>query len=643
MKRIFTLICLTAGLAAAADAADRIAIDFNKGLGGCTVLDFSEAAADKLYYKTDKATFANSWSLMSVTPEELTLKENAVISDIARDGIKAAVTISRLEGGESPATMLRLPALDVAEGAWLKWTAKSIHDFARNSYTVMVTTGDPDDIETYTELATIEKEDYFFATHMLSLVEYAGKTVTIGFLNNDAEGYMLAIKDVYAGIPEWGYGAKNVGDHFFGRNEQAAVTLAVTNYGGKAIKAFNVLPTDGREQVLGSIEGIEIPIGETAEVYIPVDASVGYPERYEVGAQFEDDTNQLLLNDFINVSEFKRRPLVEKFTATWCNNCPRLGWVTHYYTHLFGDEAIYLEPHVSNGAGTDWNGCNEYVMPIAYCVGGDYPSLMINREFRQNSTKAFDHTPFLKASMAPCTVGINLEVLEFEAGAVKARATVTSSEDIDNADGYYRIGFTLAEHHAAVADDEYQQRNTVNFDDAFYSNEAHYIPKVYPRDITKFQNVVRGPADGGTGIVGSLPATIKAGEVYEYIWTSLIPESVKDPMDLMLVATMVRYIENKGSSPALVLNADAKELDTKTGIGSVTGTASHLSATAEGEAIRVSFAKAGNYSVSAYDTLGQLLSTASGNGSEALLPCPDGVVIIRAVLDGTAETLKITK
>lgn len=565
MKRIFTAITLLAS-AATLFAAD-LAFDFTQGLPQeISVADYSGAQIDPAYYYTSRYDFQTGWYLQPVTADDCSVKE----------GVNSMVTLSRLADGTTPDAWLILPEFEADANACLYWEAKSIHFSARNSYDIMISEGSADRAD-FKLLNHIQDEEYFYTPRCISLSQYAGKKIRIAFVNNDPKGYMLSIGRVALGNPEWGLKAERSGHIFFGANDEKTIEFKVANFGiDSDLKILSIVDSENPENVLGSLDIEAMPVvGEHSFYNVPFSAEVGTALKYNLVATLDDGSTRTLLSDWLNVSYFRRRALLEKASGTWCNNCPRVMYATHLMQHRLGIDGIFAETHISNRI--DQNSCDAYLQPISYCpnIGGDYPAVSINHGSKLANTKAFELGIYEPAMKEECTADVAVKVNEFDGKHLDVTATVISAIDIDNSADAYRVAFILGDAHVTLTADEFPQKNQGLPNTTLYYGEVNFLPTTFPRDITVFHNITRATSEnGGAGIPGSLPAEIKAGEHYQVKWTLELPENVTDPDNMQLTAMFLKFEKNAGKNPSPVFNACAvkparPELPDPSGIDSI--------------------------------------------------------------------------
>lgn len=557
MKHYFQhLVCASAFLAcasAAFAATPELNLIFDAPLKDVVSNDYSDATVDPAYYYTAKREFSTGWYYQNVSADD----------GLSKEGVGTYVSLSRLSDKANPDAWLLLPKFVAESSDWLVWKAKSIHDSFKNSYDVMIAV-DGDAKSDFKILCHVDKEDYFFNTHAISLAEYAGKNVTIAFVNNDPSGYMLALREVHAGKADSGILAERIGHIFFGKADEKSLDFRLSNFGTQAqLISLKVVEKANPENELGSKTIESLPaIGESVDVSIDFDAEVGTALQYDLVAMFDDGSSRTLLSDWLNVSHFRRRALLEKASGTWCNNCPKVTYATHVMRHRLGIDGIFAETHVSNRI--DENHCDSYLSTVSYSpfIGGDYPAVSINRAKKLSTTKPFEYesTVFQVAMTESCIADITADVKKYDGQSLSVEATVTVAEDIDNSSDFYRVLFLVGEKNVALSESDSQQKSQ-GFIDHYYG-EVSFLPTRFPRDITVYENLSRFCSEnGGAGIPASLPSELKADTPYTVKWDCTIPEIVTDPDNLQLIAVFLKYEKNAGSTPTPAFNSFATDIE----------------------------------------------------------------------------------
>lgn len=484
-----------------------------------------------------------------------------------------------------------LPKVTISQGDVFEWRARSMHYDARDSYRILAATVENPTPSDFDIIAEIENEAWIPTRHTLSLDAFTGKEVTFAIQHlTGTQGYILAIEDIHIGaFADRGIEVSQKGAHFFGGDEEAALTLGIKNFGytpgstsALKIDIAKVSP-DGE---LGSeISGVEtftveytVPtLGEEAEISLPLALNVGESVRYTVYDSSSSLPSLPILSDYINRSAFRRTMMLEKFTGTWCNSCPAMNTPAHRYVEHLKDECLYIEAHVKNAGGGDINGYNAYTTPVQWCLGGSYPTLIFNREHKQNDSNPLNTDAYAAAMTTPCIADVKILDATIDGDVVTARVEVRVAEPIDNSADTYRIAMAVTQDEVTLRPTDYLQKNRYAGNNTPLYNEVNFLPSEFPVDLTLFHHVVRFGPEGCIGISESLPAQLVPGETYSCTWSAdmstdrdyrKLPTLLRD--HLRLVASMVYFKENKGKVPNNVLNCASTSLSpSNAGISSI--------------------------------------------------------------------------
>ena len=598
------------------------------------VENYSQAPLDALFYAA-KFSMTPGWNVRTVSNEN---ESSAAV---------CAAVATQMAEGASPDAWLYLPALTVETGDALQWTARSLAHDLKDSYQIMYSLEDTLDPTKYMLLSSVAEESYYWTTRSISLDDFAGKTVRLAFVSNKP-GYMLAIRELQLGLPAMGLKATNTGRRFYSPEIEPRADFSVADFGVSAapveFEAVVDLPSESRGRSLGKVAAGEKRDG-LYSVSIPLDMQCGEAFKYTIQAKLADGKTVKAGSEYANFGDYTRKVLIEKFTGTWCNACAKAIYVSHIYEHQLGEEGVYLEAHSPGTGGIDRNGVPEYIASFKTEYGKtfNYPTFWLNRSFAQEEYLPFDRSAYEKAMMQPCTAGIELEVLHFDGKTLSARAIVESAAAIDNADGKYRVGFVLSEDNVRMQEGAFPQQNLATGSSTQAFGEFNYLPKYVPASMTVMQGVVAGPSDGGTGIAGSLPASIEARTRYEVPFEMEVPATVSDIHNLQLTALFTSFVD-KNNYP--VLNCDRQPLRIGTGIAGIEKGAASISVKELGDALAVALPSEEAYDVKVYDILGNCIGAASGSGAQAKVSVAQshkGVLLVSARQGGANYVAKIIR
>lgn len=462
----------------------------------------------------------------------------------------------RADAEKATNNWLITPLIAATDGTILSWEAKSIHFSLRESYSIMVSTTDMDP-QSFTEVMHVDNEDYLWKKRSVDLSSFAGQNIYVAFVHNSLNKFLLALTDVDVCVPtKPDLTAVNTGRHYFDATEEGVVSFRLQNHGSSATLA--ALEVRAGDAVKGSLTAFPDDIFKGGEVSIPIELTLNEPYQYQLVAKFADGTEAVVLEDFANRSWFRRKMLIEKFTGTWCNSCPRVTYPYHYGMTKYGaDEFIGVESH-SPGTGGDTDGYAEYASPTVYSVNGDYPALWFNRAHEINSVKPQILAPIYEAEMMPTKAEItSISYVPDALGNITVTATYRFAEDIDNSANEIRPHFTLVEKECAPSKSTQLQTWQLPASNIWHA-EFFYLPTKVAKELTVLHNVVRSSSGRLTGLEdGAFPAQIKAGEEYTVTGYLELTDKIADRSELRIVATAV----DASVRTYEIMNAGALDVD----------------------------------------------------------------------------------
>lgn len=461
----------------------------------------------------------------------------------------------RTDINKSTDNWLILPQLKITDGFGLRWCARSIHFNFRETYKIMVSVTDQNPAS-FEEIYRVEDESYLWRERYLDLSRYAGQNVYVAIVHCSTNKYLLALDYVEAGVSDDIHlDAQNSGRHYFGASETPSLQFSVFNHGGDVdVKAFEIRRNDDGE-ILGSSSALNDNIfikGSSRDIIIPLENYDGSC-YYDLVAILEDGSECVILNDFVNKSDFARKMYVMKLTGTWCNSCPKVGYAAHLAQELLGDECVYAEIH-HEGTGVDKDGYADFINEYPYSVRGDYPALWYNLTHNKDSYRYRDYTAFKKAVLTPCMADVKIGEAVMVGDKLRVKATVRFAADMDNSADRYRVGIIFADKevtpHPASSEQMWQSPGGA----AAYG-EYFFMPSSFPKDLNPLEHVVRSPREGAKGIPASLPADIKAMQEYTVEYDVDYTESFRAE-NIIAIANVI----DSESKTFEVLNSDIADV-----------------------------------------------------------------------------------
>lgn len=531
MKQFFSLaLGVLAGLPLAAQETVLLETGFESGIPA----DFTLVCNDQMPVKSQN--FRN----ISPTSEWFGGRVDS------EDGRAAFSTSHRTYEMETD-NWLITPKLTIPEGgAWLKWTAKTIHYYLRDGYKVMISTTD-NTLDSFTQLYSVEEETYTWNRHLVSLADYAGQDVYIAFVHNSQSKYLIALDHVYVGQPETAdFVTKNETPRFAGNVGTVSVNGTFRNY-GKDFNLAEVVCSSGTEVIDKKAWGKSFLTGEETSFEFHVPVAVGEVSAYHVEAVSNEGERVTLIKDSVVCSHFARTLFLEKATGTWCNSCPSVIPYIQNLEERYRDEIVCVEAHI-----------NDPMSYLPYSNGFksivNLPTILYNRDFNNHQYNVLDTKPLNKALQKATNAKVDL-ALEYDGNTtISVSSKVMFATDMDNTTDKYRIGYVLIEKHVPSTTEMRQSNGAPSM--PMY-NEYFYFPagNVAP-ELMFFSNVPRGTESAFLGVKNSLPAAIEAQEEYLHETTLEMPATVVNKKEVAVIALVLNYYTDE------VLNAMEMKLPT---------------------------------------------------------------------------------
>lgn len=598
-------------------------------------------ASGSVYFSTDFSKDALPEGMTTVSLDDKALIEKGYkeshlpepawgVQSVGTRGTSAVVA-THAEDGTCRSTELVLPSFKVAEtGAILRWSGKSVLPDFPNDYKVVVRQGNSVGI-----LEEVKAENYDWTVRSVSLDSYVGQTVSIAFITEGAPGYMLAIDDIFAGVPDAPLlQTSNKTPIYYGPVDNATVSVSVENHGSAA--NISKFVCKAGNDIVGESAGLSIPFGKTAKVDINVPLELNKHVAYTVCAVNGDGTETSLSKGDLFSSHFARTLLLDKATGMWCNNCPDGILTANKLKRRFGDSMIVLESH----ANPDILECADYWTNLKF-YSVPYMMLDRNRQTASSSDKQFDNEYW-----QPVTAEVKGVDFKRVSTWAEVKFAIRFAEDLDNSTDRYRFGFTYTT--SKFPESKTKRFYQSNMYNSPRYDEYYFLDSRIPAGLVKMHDVVLTGEYAFGQIEGMLPEQIKAGEEYPVEFDADCPDGVEKLEDARLVVYVLDYITGR------VLNCAAMNLD-----GNFTSAVESLPAdnTAE-ESIAVRYAADGNFylmlgddaatwKLEVRDISGRLIFAGQGEGDgvqSVPAQLPAGVSI--ATLSnskGEQSTIKILK
>lgn len=469
------------------------------------------------------------------------LPENGwMVSAVGSRGFAAVSPTRSLEGGVQK-NRLSTGFFNVAEnGAVLRWAGKSILPDIAERYLVQVSEEGSD---SYRTIAEVNGESYDWTFHTVSLDAFSGKDISVSFVTDSGDGFMVALDDIMAGVPDdVMLAAVNETPVYYGAVADATVRVSVTNFGKDLDIASFVCKADGKT-VGETAFGKTLSHGKSvyAEVTVPLERDVRM--QYRMYAVDSEGKETALCSGDLFSSAYERTLLLDKGTGMWCNNCPKGIITANGMKRRFGDNLVIIETH----AAPDRLQCEEYWPGLKF-YAVPYMMLDRNRQSAGELDKNFDKEYWapVKAEIVPVSCGISddMATIGFK---------VRFADDTDNAADRFRIGYavTRLSFPESVKKIFYQQNSvqSTKYDEYFF------LPSNIPAELVDFHDVTVGGQFAFDGIENSLPASFSAGVYADASLEMYCPDQLED----IKRGRVVAYILD--TETGRVLNCTAVPLD----------------------------------------------------------------------------------
>ncbi len=504
MKKIFSILLISAVAYSTAQAEVYFEADFSRGLpSGTIVKDYDENPTMNGMSNVDFTK--GSWSTALVE------KNNP-----------AAVSSSYTTYDYPVDDWMILPAIHVkSANDVLAWDGISLHYDYREDYKVLISDNGTD-ADDFVEVYSVTDEDYFPRRHAISLADYEGKDIYIAFVHTGQDGFILAIDNIKIG--EWygEYALVNNTDVSAQVGTDVIVKASVVNLSSPHNFAVEVHVGDD-----------VIAIANENRIFQPGDAC-SFEDKF-VATDKGVLKYSIVVNEFpwsatdsIFCSDFAHNLLVEKFTGTWCNACPEGTITLHKLQHRYRNRIISVEGHI-----------NDLLQNTDYATGlhrfsSNLPSLIYDRKLGYVSQSAQDDGLAAKVMAKDVFAEIVPTVKYLNDDKMEINCTVRFSQEYENSNDRYRVGYAVVENVVNIDSEGYSQANNCQY---ISCREYYYLPSNIPGKRMYYHNIARGDNTAFDGVALSLPSETLVPDVdYTTTYTMELPTSVLDKKNISIIA-----------------------------------------------------------------------------------------------------------
>ena len=333
----------------------------------------------------------------------------------------------------------------------------------------------------------------------------------------------------------------------FGQNmvlqgEEASIPIKINNMGLNPIQTISyTITTEGgntteeKEVSLGSL-----PLNGSKTVNIPFSSDAEYRKYKKTFTITQVDGNPNTATDnsatgfLITLKEkHKAIPVIEEFTGTWCQWCPR-GTVGMAKVHeTYGDQVVQIAIHSS-----DPMEITAYSSILnAYCDG--YPSSIIDRMYA--SDPSFSELKKVLAvsfeRVAPAAIELSAQWESKEQKKVVFNTTTRFSYSDDS--GQFGIAFVLVEDGLTGTGSNWAQKNAYSGqgtgDMAWWGSQGTSVTGL------EYNHVAVAGWSVKNGVTGSVNSNIDANTEQKYTYTGSISGNalIQDKTKLKAVALLI--------------------------------------------------------------------------------------------------------
>lgn len=548
-------------------------------------------------------------------------------------------------GSDMPVeNVLNIPAVtlpDEAEGAVIRWTARSVLPGMPETYEVRVR---PAGTDVWSVLCHIDGENDVLTTRVARLDAYAGQEIELQFACVSVNRYMLGVGEIYVGIPSapllTGVSlSPRFAENAAPRDTEFRVTGSFLNCGAEVPDGSELIVRSAGEDCVVMTLKSAFAAGDTFGFDIPFEAPDNAVTPYEVILVTPDGDEYTVIKSDVTRSGFARTLLIDEGTGIWCNNCPRGIMDIASLERQYPGQVAAVCTHVNDILANDgyWANLEFYAVPY----------YMLNRK---RSTIGGDLKNFAASYNDPTIASIRVsEGPNGDPDHVSATVEVLFDRDI-NEPGRYGVGYVLTSpYYRPDGGGQWMQQNNCNL--ASYE-QYYFLPSVIPAELSFYEHVSLGESHAfdplgvtweidGTVIPAYTPGhvTLDFGELFTYPTLedlSVVPDNV----------SLVAYVID--NTDGTVLNATVyplqQEFDRNSGVVPIPATRETELRVVNNE-LRFTLPDTGSrYEVTVTDAAGCMLSRYESYGagvSACRIPLCQGVMIVTLRTSDSYKSIKV--
>lgn len=240
----------------------------------------------------------------------------------------------------------------------------------------------------------------------------------------------------------------------------------------------------------------------------------------------------------------QQRVLIEKFTGAWCQYCPMGAYYMQQAMDQNPETAIGVAIHNRDGMEIP----EEAILAPVYC--GGYPTGAVNRQYPKSSPSQWAQLiPGMTRN--PATVDVSFKSVNYNSITKQFTAEVQAQFFADMS-GDVRFNLYIVEDSVTGSGTGYDQVN------AFNTQQGNpFYGKGNPMKGYFHRHVVRKMMGGAWGTAGSLPLSIKSGDVKTFTYTQSV--GAWKPDRITLIGIVQKY-DGQNTANRQILNVVEEHL-----------------------------------------------------------------------------------
>ena len=516
-------------------------------------------AQDTLLFQNFSTGIPNSWTLINGNNAVPDAGFNGIFTNawIADNGSyfgmgTCAVSTSYFTPvGTADNWMITAPVI-IPQGSTnvgLIWQAAAVDPNYPDGYTLYISTHGSDTITGFTTtLFSVAAEndypDYGWTTHFVDLTAYAGDTISLAWVNNSDNEYVLGVTNisVITSIPNTAV-TFNTLDAFNYMETGTAYQLqsTFTNNGFQAITSLTINHSvNGGAAVAGQLTGLNVAPGASTgffdpNTFTPGTDTVNYITLWStaINGTTIASADTVSHNSWSISNTVNKKVVMEEFTGTWCGFCPEgtveIDTMMAHYNYF-----IPVAIHDSSEGTDSMVIAAGFTIDSAYSNG--FPSAIVDRVYYLGQPAVpvsytdnnwdFTWEPFIEERD---TMGspANVSLVNTTYDTTTRQLTTTVRADfLANVGGDYRLNLYVVEDSILGSGVGWEQNNYFSSTASGGSVDPNSPLYNLPDPITDWyhRHVLRAALGGAWGDAGIIPATVASGSSYTNTYTYTLPQ-----------------------------------------------------------------------------------------------------------------------